>query len=82
MRYLKGSMDYAMEYSEFPAILEVFNDANWISDSDETKSPSGYVFTLGSGAITWKLARQTIIARSTMKYEFVTLEMPSSEAEW
>jgi len=40
------------------------------------------VFTLGDGALAWRSARQTIIARSTMELEFVALEMAGSEAEW
>jgi len=48
----------------------------------ETKFTSGYVFTLGGGAITWRSVKQTIIARSIMESEFVALEMASSEAEW
>ena len=75
-------MDYAIEYSGFPAVLEGYSATNWIFDSDETKSTSGYVFTLGGGAITWRSARQTIIARSTMESEFVALEMRGSEVEW
>ena len=75
-------MDYAIEYSGFPVVLEGYNDANWTSDSDETKSTSGYVFTLGGGAVTWRSAKQTIIVRSTMEYEFVALKMAGSEAEW
>ena len=75
-------MDYSIEYSEFFVVLEWYSDANWISDSDETKSTSGYVFTLGGGAITWRSARQTIIARSTMESEFVALEMAGNKAEW
>ena len=82
MRYLRGTMDYGIEYSGFPVVLEEYSGANWISDSDETKSASGYVFTLGGGAVAWSSARQTIIARSTMKLEFVVLEMTSSEAKW
>jgi len=82
MRYLRGTMDYAIEYSGFLAMLEGYSDANWISDSDETKSTSGYVFTLGSGTITWRSAKQTIIARSTMESELFALEMTGSEAEW
>jgi len=82
MRYLRGTMDYAIECSGFPVVLEGYSDANWISDSDETKSTSDYVFTLGGGAVTWRSARQTIIARSTMESEFVALEMAGSEAEW
>lgn len=38
--------------------------------------------TLGGGAISWKSAKQTIIARSTMESEFVAQELASSEAEW
>ncbi len=50
-RYLKGTMNYGIHYCGFPSVLEGFTDANWISDSDETKATSGYVFTLGGGAI-------------------------------
>ncbi|XP_071928182.1 uncharacterized protein [Coffea arabica] len=42
----------------------------------------GYVFTLGGGAVAWKSARQTIIARSTMESEFIVLELTGSEADW
>ena len=68
-------MSYGIRYGGFPFVLEGYNDANWISYSDETKSTSGYVFTLGDGAITWKLAKQTIIARSTMESKFLALEL-------
>ena len=46
------------------------------------KSTSGYVFTLGGSAITWRLAKQTIIAKSKREFEFVALEMASNEIEW
>ncbi|XP_075092318.1 secreted RxLR effector protein 161-like [Nicotiana tabacum] len=82
MKYLRGTINYGILYSGFPSTLEGYSDANWISDSDETKFTSGYVFTLGGGAISWKLAKQTIIARSTMESEFVALELAGSEAEW
>jgi len=52
MKYLRGTMACAIEYSGFPAVLEGYSDANWIFDSDETKSTSGYVFTLANGAVT------------------------------
>jgi len=74
MRYLRGTIDYGIEYSGFPIVLEGYNNANWISDSDETKSTSGYVFTLCGGAVAWRSVRQIIIARSTMESEFVALD--------
>ena len=59
-----------------------FCDANWVSDSDEIQSTSGYVFTLARGAISWKSSKQICIAKSTMKYEFIALELAGQEAEW
>ena len=82
MKYLRGTMDYGIVYSGFPAVLEGYSDANWISDSDEIKSTSGYVFTLGGGVVAWRSSKQTIIARSTMESEFIALELDGNEAKW
>jgi len=75
-------MNYGFFYRGLPAILEGYSDTNWISDSVEIKSTTGYVFTLGGGAIAWKSTKQTLISRSTMESEFIALEVTSSEAGW
>jgi hypothetical protein len=51
MRYLCGIISYGIHYSGHPAVLEGYNDANWISDVDDIKATSGYVFTFGGGAV-------------------------------
>jgi len=43
MSYLIGTMDYGIHYT--------YSDWKWISDADEIKATSGYVFTLGGGAV-------------------------------
>jgi len=63
-------------------VLEGFCDGNWVSDNDEVSYTSGYVFTVGERAISWKSAKRTYIAQSTMEVEFITLELASQEAEW
>ena len=82
LRYLKSTFDYGLSYCGYPAILEGYCDANWISDIDEVKPTSGYVFTLAGGAVSWKSSKQTCIARSTMESELVALKKAGSEAEW
>ena len=82
MKYLSGTMNYGILYSGFPDVLEGYSDANWISDLDEIKFIMGYVFTLGGGAVAWKSSKQTLIATSTMKSEFIALEFAGKEAEW
>src|SRR5438105_2553811 len=82
MRYLLGTMNYGLHYSEDPAVLEGYSDSNWISDADEIKATSGYVFTFGGGAVSWRSCKQTILTRSTMKAELIALDTATIEAEW
>ena len=63
-------------------MLEGYTDANWISDTKDTKSTSGYVFTIGGAAVSWKSSKQTCIARFTMESEFIALDKAGEEAEW
>ena len=81
LKYLKGTINYGLCFSGFPSVLEGFNDENWISDSNEMKSISGYVFNLGGSTISWKFVKQTCITQSTMEAEFIVLEKTSSEVE-
>ena len=60
MKYLRGTMNYGILFSGFPAMLEGYNDANWIYDSDEIKSTRSYVFTLKGGVVAWKSSKQIV----------------------
>ena len=74
MRYLKGTASYGIHYTGNPRVLEGYSDSNWISDADEIKVTSGYIFTLGGGAVSWKSCKQTILTRSTMEAELAALD--------
>ena len=63
-------------------MLEGYCDANWVTDSDEVSSTSGYVFAMCGGAVSWKSSKQTCIARSTMESEFIALDLATQEADW
>lgn len=82
LRYLKHTLSYGILYTRYPAVLEGYSDANWISDTKDSKSTSGYVFTIGGAAVSWKSSKQTCIARSTMESEFIALDKAGEEAEW
>ena len=79
--YLRHTQDYALHYIEYPVVLEGNCDANWITGTQDTKSTSGYVFTLGGAAVSWKSSKQTCIARSAMESEFIALDKAGEEAE-
>jgi hypothetical protein len=82
MHYLAGTMDYRIHYSVYPAVLEGYNDANWISDVDELYATSGYVFTLSGAAVSWRSCKQTILTSFTMEAELATLDTATVEVDW
>ena len=82
LKYLKHTLDYGIHYTGYPSVLEGFTDASWITDRSDHASTSGWIFTLGGGAISWGSKKQTCIADSTMASEFIALASCSKEAEW
>ncbi|KAL0350010.1 UNVERIFIED_CONTAM: Retrovirus-related Pol polyprotein from transposon TNT 1-94 [Sesamum radiatum] len=82
LRYLKGTVSVAIHYGRFPAVLEGYSDASWIAKNFGSNGCSGYVFTLGGGAVSWKSAKQTLITRSTFEAELCALDTTGTKAEW
>ena len=82
MKYLSGTIKYGLFYNKYPAVLECYSDADWNTLSGDSLSPTGYLFTLGGGALSWKSKKQTIIANSTMEAELIALATASEEANW
>jgi len=52
-------------------------DSDFAGDVDSQKSTTGYVFTLGSGAISWVL--RLIVALSTTEAEYVPVTKACKE---
>ncbi|GKE75621.1 hypothetical protein Tco_1537662, partial [Tanacetum coccineum] len=82
LHYLRYNRDYRLHYDRYPTVIEGYSDANWISNIKDSRSTSGYVFTLGGADISWKSSEQTVIAKSTMESEFIALDKCGEEAEW
>ena len=80
MCYLKGTASYGLHYTGYPRVLEGYSDANWISDADELRATSGYLSTLGGAVVSWKSCKQTILTRSTMQAELISLDKTKLEA--
>jgi hypothetical protein len=82
LKYLRYTLNYGLYYTSYPQILERHNDTNWISDTKDSKSTSGYVFTFGGVVVLWKSTKQTCITRSMMKLDFIALDKVREEAKW
>ena len=66
LKYLRFTCDYGLPYTRYSPVLEGYNDANWILNVKDSKSYSGYVFTLTGAAVSWKSSKQTVIVISTI----------------
>ena len=53
-----------------------YSDSDFAGCIDTRKSTFGYLFMFAQGAISWKSAKQTIVASSTMEAEFVACLKP------
>ena len=51
LRYLKRTSTFELTYSTSNGILEGYSDARWIDHTYDSKSKSGWIYTLASGAI-------------------------------
>jgi hypothetical protein len=81
-RYLRGTIDHELVYSGNLSPLVGYTDSDWAGDTDTRRSTSGYVFNLGSGAITWSSKRQPTISLSTCEAEYIGQTQATKEAVW
>ena len=54
IKYLKRTRDYMLLYQAYNLVPLGYRDSNFQSDKDSKKSTCGYLFNLGSGAISWR----------------------------
>eukprot|EP00253_Pinus_taeda_P018381 PITA_18381 len=59
-----------------------YTDSNWAGNVNDRKSMSGYVFHLGSGAISWASKKQSIVSLSTAESKYVAATAAAYQAFW
>ncbi|CAM8897246.1 unnamed protein product [Rhodiola kirilowii] len=51
LKYLRFTRSYGLHYTRSLEVIEGYTDASWISDIQDSKAISGYVFTLGRAIV-------------------------------
>ena len=83
LRYVQGKIQFGIHYiAEASPLLVGFTDSDWGGDPNYWKSNAGYVFTLGSGPITWDCKKQSAISLSSAKAEYRGAIKASKESLW
>ncbi|XP_048604757.1 secreted RxLR effector protein 161-like [Brassica napus] len=82
-RYLQGTIDLGLMYFRKPEFGMVgFADAGYLSDPHKARSQTGYVFTIGGTAISWRSQKQTLVATSSNHAETIALHEACRECVW
>ncbi|XP_060195083.1 secreted RxLR effector protein 161-like [Lycium barbarum] len=74
LRYVKGSVDIGLVFDRDKASsydVVGFVNSDYGGDLDHMRSIFGYIFSLCSGAISWKAQLQSIAALSTIEAEYI-----------
>ncbi|KAL5795083.1 hypothetical protein ACOSP7_003677 [Xanthoceras sorbifolium] len=83
LRYVKSTIDYGLMYKKGENCKLVgYCDADYAGDHDTRRSTTGYMFTLGSGTISWCSKRQPTVSLSTTEAEYRAAAMAAQESTW
>nr|GEX90442.1 hypothetical protein [Tanacetum cinerariifolium] len=85
LKYLRNTKDMFLVYGgnmERELRVSCYTDAGYLTDADNLKSQTGYVFVLNGCAVDWKSTKQSIFATSSTDAEYIAAFDASKEAIW
>ena len=83
LRYVIGTMDCMYPLQDGNAnSTRGYTDADWVGYKADRRSTSEFVFSLGSGAISWSCKKQPAVALSSTEGEYRGAAVAACEAVW
>jgi hypothetical protein len=83
LRYIKHTLQCGIFY-ETKSQLQVYGytDADWAGNGSYRRSTSGFMFSFGSGAVSWNSKKQPTVALSSTKVEYRSVAIVAYEVVW
>lgn len=82
MLYLRGTTKLELTFRRDLKPLLGYTDSDWAGDIETRRSTSGFLFNIGSGAISWSSKRQPTVSLSSCEAEYVAQTQATKEAIW
>lgn len=82
LRYLKGTPDHGIEFTQGSPTLTIFSDADWAGCPIDCRSTTGYCVFLGNNLISWATKKQSSVSRSSTEAEYRALANSVAEVLW
>jgi len=81
-RYLRGTSSACLQFGKSRDGLVDYVDSDYAGDLDKRRSLTGYDFTIGGFAVSWKASLQATVALSTTEAEYMAISEACKEAIW
>ncbi|GKD77211.1 hypothetical protein Tco_1339832 [Tanacetum coccineum] len=85
LKYLLNTKDMFLVYGgnmKRELRVSCYTDAGYLTDADDMKSHTGYVFVLNGDVVDWRSTKQSIFATSSTDAEYIAAFDASKEAVW
>nr|GEV11134.1 putative retrotransposon protein [Tanacetum cinerariifolium] len=85
LKYLHNTKDMFLVYggdTKRELKVSCYTDDGYLTDADDMKSQTEYVFVLNGGVVDWKITKQSIFAASSTYAEYIALFDASKVAVW
>ena len=83
LKYLRRTKNVFLDYGgEEELVVMGYTDASFQIDKDDSKSQSGFVFTINGDAVSWKSSKQETVADSTTQAKYITASEAAKEGAW
>jgi len=80
-KYLNSTKHYRIVYNGVGHI-NAYSNSDFAGDSYNRKSMPGYIILIGNSAICWSFKKQTIVATSTTKAEYISTSECIKKVLW
>ncbi|CAI7857828.1 unnamed protein product [Closterium sp. NIES-54] len=83
LRYLCGTSGMGLVLGgRGDVVLTGHSDASWVDDQATQLSSQGYTFSLGSGSVSWRSTRSSLVLGSSCEAEIYATAMAAQELRW
>ncbi|XP_058776072.1 secreted RxLR effector protein 161-like [Vicia villosa] len=83
LRYVMGTMKHGIRFEKsFKLKIKGYCDSDWVGSVDDMKSTYGYVFSLGSGVISWCSKKQDTVAQYSTEAEYMAAGLATQQSLW
>ncbi|GJS64974.1 retrotransposon protein, putative, ty1-copia subclass [Tanacetum coccineum] len=85
LKYLPNTKDMFLVYEgdiKLELRVSCYTNVGYLTDADDLKSQTGYVFVLNGGVVDWKSTKQSIFATLSAEAEYIDALDSSKEAVW